>query len=77
MTPGALGFPAIIFCKPASATGFIIIDLHWTCSCLREVSKMDILSLGGLSGLLQSELITPSTLLGLAELAIENTPESA
>jgi len=38
---------------------------------------MEILSLGGLSGLLQSELRTPSTLLGLAELAIENTPESA
>ena len=31
----------------------------------------------GLSGLLTSELMPPSTLLGLAELAIENTPESA
>ena len=31
----------------------------------------------GESGLLTSELSTPSTLLGLAELAMEKTPESA
>ena len=31
----------------------------------------------GLSGLRTSELRPPSSLLGLAELAIENTPESA
>ena len=31
----------------------------------------------GESGLLTSELRTPSTLLGLAELAMEKTPESA
>ena len=56
------------------------IYLHWlTSSGLRGAleSRQFILSLDGLSGLLTSVFNTPSTLLGLAELAIENTPESA
>ena len=46
--------------------------LHWEWSLPRAASMFL-----GLSGLRTSELIPPSILLGLAELAMENTPESA
>ena len=47
------------------------IDLH--CGALESRHG----TLEGLSGLRTSEFSPPSPLLGLAELAIENTPESA
>jgi hypothetical protein len=53
----------------------VVSHLHWLCSCLEWrvcSSERD-----GLSGLRTSVLRTVSVLLGLAELAMEKTPESA
>ena len=53
-------------------------NLHWRSRDRRAWSENPpILSLFGLSGLVPSALVVPSPLLGLLELAIEKTPESA